>query len=115
VSDDWECVGIIGVDAGLCWVGDPCYVLKDRSEARPKDIGKDWHQFCARLSSRERGHAAQWNYDAGHAGLGVTVGTGHGDGSYPVMVRRNAEGRVMAVMVDFDPPDEDGEEIEAEP
>lgn len=110
---DWEQVGVIGVDAGLCWVGDPCYVIKDRDEARPMDLGQNWADFCERLHRREVGHAAQWNHGK-HPGLGVTVGTGYGDGEYPVLVRRNAEGRVMAVMVDFDPPtpadDEDEEE-----
>jgi len=110
----WEQVGVIGVDAGLCWIGDPCYVLKDKAEKRPFDLGKDWHGFCERLWKREARGAAQWNHDGGHAGLGVTVGTGHGDGEYPVLVRRNAEGRVMAVMVDFGWPGAD-DEAEAEP
>jgi len=108
---DWEKVGVIGVDAGLCWIGDPCYIIRDSDDARPSDIGDTWHGFCERLHDRERGSAAQWNYDAGHAGLGVTVGTGYGDGEYAVYVKRKG-GRVMAVMVDFEGATEDeaGEE-----
>ena len=37
-------IGKIGVDAGLCWVGDPCYIL--HPETPPKTIGKDWDEFC---------------------------------------------------------------------
>lgn len=24
---NWTQVGVIGVDSGLCWVGDPCYCV----------------------------------------------------------------------------------------
>jgi hypothetical protein len=37
-------VGHIGVDAGLCWVGDPCYIL--HSDKLPETIGKNWSEFC---------------------------------------------------------------------
>jgi hypothetical protein len=37
-------VGEIGIDAGLCWVGDPCYVL--HTDQPPKAIGKSWEEFC---------------------------------------------------------------------
>lgn len=98
---NWEKAGVIGVDAGLCWIGDPCYILDDRSE-RPSDIGKTWVEFCDRLSGREDKCVAQWKHADDYPGLGVTVGTGHGDGCYQVYVRRDGSGRVMAVMVDFE-------------
>lgn len=105
----WERVGEIGVDAGLCWVGDPCYLLQDTGSGRPKELGKDWKAFCDLLWKKEDGtQTAQWNYDHGRPGLGVTVATGWGDGTYDVYVRR-AEGRVKAVMVVFD---EDAAEAE---
>ncbi len=28
----WEKIGQIGVDAGLCWIGDPCYILHKEEE-----------------------------------------------------------------------------------
>ena len=100
---EWETVGEIGVDAGLCWIGDPCYII--HPDSLPEDIGKDWDEFCNRLFEREskvnHGGASQWNYDKGHSGLGVTVSTGYGDGMYPVQVRRNNEGRVAEVRVVF--------------
>ena len=129
-EEDWEEVGVIGVDAGLCWIGDPCYVLHRQGEKAPEDIGKDWGEFCGKFDELKylpyteeetqelgisnetfktlKGKAyiaskdtLQFNYDKGHKGLGVCVSTGYGDGFYPVLVKRNAEGRVMAVMVDF--------------
>ena len=27
INEEWEHIGEIGVDAGLCWLGDPCYIL----------------------------------------------------------------------------------------
>ena len=37
-------IGEIGVDAGLCWIGDPCYIL--HADPAPRAIGKDWEEFC---------------------------------------------------------------------
>src|SRR5438270_340558 len=37
-------IGEIGVDAGLCWIGDPCYIL--HTDQPPKAIGKSWDEFC---------------------------------------------------------------------
>src|SRR5690606_15746733 len=45
-------VGSVDVDAGCIWVGDPCYVLKDADEARPKDLGDNWHDICKRFFTR---------------------------------------------------------------
>jgi hypothetical protein len=90
----WEKVGIIGVDAGMCWVGDPCYIL---AGDRPKDLGTSWGDFCSRME----GDVTQLNYNLGHPGLGMVVSTGYGDGTYNVYVRRTREGRIGAVKVVF--------------
>jgi len=104
----WEQVGEIGVDAGLCWVGDPCYIMGKDASSHPCE---KWSDFCAQLHSdpdHEKGFK-QWDYPAGHSGLGVTVNTGYGDGTYPVFIRRNHEGRVAEVKVVFDGPELDEE------
>jgi hypothetical protein len=93
----WKLVGNFGVDAGICWIGDPCYVF--HKEKSPKAIGKDWGDFCNKLDDM-RTHKS-FNYDMGHEGLGVCVSTGWGDGFYPVYARI-VGGRVMQVFIDFD-------------
>ena len=96
MSEKWEQIGVIGVDAGLCWLGDPCYVL--HTDKTPKSIGKNWSEFCDIITKKDN---HQFNYDAGHPGLGVVVSTGYGDGCYPVEIRRNDEGRIAEVRVKF--------------
>lgn len=90
-------VGTIGVDAGVCWIGDPCYVL--HSQKPPKDIGQDWDDFCVRLLGSRL--ARQFCFDGGRAGLGVCVRTGYGDGIYPVYADITSDGRVRSATVQF--------------
>ncbi len=99
VKRKWEKVGVIGVDAGLCWLGDPCYIMGEDASSHP---AKTWAEFCAKLSMIEKGGVAIWNYKLGHEGLGITVSTGYGDGTYPVFVKRNSESRIIEVKVVFD-------------
>lgn len=92
----WERVGVVGVDAGLVWLGDPCYILHTK---KPEAIGKDWGDFARSL---DRGaDAQQMNYDKGHPGLGVVVTSGYGDGTYPVEVRRLADGTIAEARIVF--------------
>ena len=100
-------VGVIGVDAGLCWIGDPCYIL--HAEEQPEDIGKNWLDFCDIVDRKgDKDGAAQFNYRLdGGPGLGVVVPTGYGDGTYPVYVTTNRDGRVISVEVRFDQDDQD--------
>jgi len=93
-------VGMIGVDAGLCWIGDPCYIHHDKN---PKEWGKDWGEFCANLHKKESRPGptlAQFNYDKGHAGLGVCVSTGLGDRAYDVHAEVNGK-RIVSATVTF--------------
>jgi hypothetical protein len=93
-------IGEIGVDAGLCWIGDPCYVL--HADPTPAAIGKSWDQFCDILRDDDRYPVArQFAYDLGHPGLGVVVSTGYGDGVYPVYAEFTDDGRIASVCVEF--------------
>ena len=93
--------GVIGVDAGLCWIGDPCYILhKDDKDKKPKSIGENWMDFCNNLGE-DYPTVKQFHYDRGHEGLGMCVSTGYGDGVYPVFVTKNSEGRVVRVTIEF--------------
>ena len=102
-------IGEIGVDAGLCWIGDPCYIL--HKEQPPQAIGKDWDEFCDTLGSNSE--FRQYDYDLGHPGLGVVVSTGYGDGTYPVFAGFNDEGRIAKVWVEFIAEDDSNETEEA--
>jgi len=92
-------VGEIGVDAGLCWIGDPCYIL--HAEKLPASLGKDWSEFCDKLKDLH----TQFKYDMGHDGLGVCVSTGLGDGTYDVMAEivndPDFGRRVKSIKIDF--------------
>lgn len=95
---NWKKIGYIGVDAGLCWVGDPCYIL--HKEKLPETLGKDWSDFCTKLGD----DVTKFNYELGHEGLGVCVSTGYGDGLYPVYANIE-KGLVRGIWVDFCGPD----------
>src|SRR5258708_22420227 len=114
--DRWVLAGMITVDAGLCWVGDPCYF----ADGRPKEFGNSWSgnttfppkssvpdipgpNFCDNLEGKDREGigTAQWNHDNGGPGLGVTVTTGYGDGCYPVYVRINKDGVIVEMRTVF--------------
>ncbi len=94
----WEKVGVIGVDAGLCWIGDPCYIIGKDVNKQP---AKTWEEFCDKLFANESSQVMQWNYELGHVGLGVSVQTGYGDGVYDVFVKRTKEGRIAEAKVVF--------------
>lgn len=98
---NWQKVGMIGVDAGLCWIGDPCYCVTPDANNHP---AQTWKEFCRKLPKRAM--SKQWNYIKGRPGLGVSVSTGYGDGDYPVYVKKNRDGRISEVKVIFIQEDE---------
>jgi hypothetical protein len=91
-NSKWVKVGEIGVDAGMVWIGDPCYIL--HTEEPVKGIGKDWGEFCDLLP--DNGPLMK-EFDGG---LGCVVGSGDGDGCYDVRARVK-NGRVYEVKVVF--------------
>jgi hypothetical protein len=96
----YKLIGEIGIDAGVCWIGDPCYIL--HTDRLPKAIGKDWDGFCNLLyQDRPDQVCKQFDYDSGFAGLGVAVSTGYGDGSYPVYAAFDPEGRIARICIEF--------------
>jgi hypothetical protein len=106
----WKKVGVVAVDSGTIWLGDPCYVL--HREPTPPDLGKDWQDFSRRTFEREekagtpgvaqfQRHHSEEGYCQGWEALGVTVSTGYGDGVYPVEVRRSEDGRIAEVRIVF--------------
>lgn len=84
-----EQIGTIGVDAGLCWVGDPCYCVTPDADNHP---AQTWDEFCEK--TKEGDH---WIFEAG-----ICVTTAYGDGEYPVFIERNQAGRITKLLVVFD-------------
>lgn len=124
-KEGWKLVGTFGVDAGLCWIGDPCYVMGTGAP----DWARDWDRFCAELGKREEAQGdtgitlfgfassakredfeTDEDYTASLKthGCGIACSTGYGDGTYPVWAKTNAEGRVVAlhICLDGQPPAE---------
>jgi hypothetical protein len=104
--NDFVYVGNIWVDAGVVWVGDPCYSITGDAEYAPKT----WHEFCNQTFDEKAkitdGVTAPLKQGEKYEpGLGLEISSGFGDGSYPVYVKYSDEGewgkRVSAVIVDF--------------
>lgn len=64
---------------------------------RPMPDGMSYNACC---------HATLSDAQGGQVDLGAAFSTGYGDGLYPVFVKRNAEGRIMQVLIDFEDDDE---------
>lgn len=98
-------IGSVWVDSGQMMLGDPCYLEQwgghDAAFDRPGEYS--YAGACTATCSDE---------SAGMLGDGLAAvfSTGYGDGTYPVDVTYNSEGRVVAVTILFDEdPDEDAE------
>lgn len=92
----YELVGHVGVDAGLIWVGDPCYVVAQDSS----HSFESWSDFCDLLQKNEKDGVTIFSYQAGHEGMGIAISSGWGDGCYPVYVKRK-DGRIKELKVVF--------------
>jgi hypothetical protein len=90
----WSEAGIVNVDSGQLLIGDPAYLAE---KTHPGQM--DWDAFHATIDFEE--NTQQLNHEKGHAGLGVLVSTGWGDGTYIVETRESC-GRVVEVRIKFD-------------
>jgi hypothetical protein len=101
-------IGSVWVDSGQMMLGDPCYLEQwgghDAAFDRPGEYS--YAGACTATCSDE---------SAGMLGDGLAAvfSTGYGDGTYPVDVTYNSDGRVVAVTILFDE-DADPEEEKAE-
>ena len=123
MDEDWKHIGDIGVDAGICWIGDPCYILADGDQpgldydklidSWPRDKTPEtkerYKQNLMRnmpdLTPKELEISVEAQLIMAQAlvyehELGICVSTGYGDGSYPVYARIK-DGRVREVKVVF--------------
>jgi len=93
-SDIMKEIGQVSSDSGLCWIGDPAYVVHKKE--LPENLGKNWDGFVDKLGPT----ISRFQFDNGNKGLGITVTTG-GDGSFPVYAK-TGDGKVKSIMIIFD-------------
>ena len=93
-ADIMKEIGQISSDSGLCWIGDPAYVMHKKE--LPKNLGKDWQGFVDKLGPT----VSNFAFDNEKKGLGITVTTG-GDGSFPVYAKTD-DGKVKSIVIIFD-------------
>jgi len=104
-NDAWVRIGSVGVDAGMLYIGDPCYIHRTplgRSTGDKaawaeflRDIappGKDWLETTTTVMGKLPNGAP---FPAG-----VVTTSGYGDGEYPVEVQYS-NGRIARIKVDF--------------
>jgi len=83
-----ELVGYCGVDAGLIWLGDPCYI---KNHPELNDESK-WQEFCESLRDMNLPQEAY---------SGVLTRTGWGDGEYPVYATKTKDGDIKKIEIVF--------------
>lgn len=89
----WIRVGQVAVDSARLTIIDPCY-CKLLSEKEEESI----------LWDSEHASMVQYHFPLGHAGLGVSVRTGYGDGLYDVygLVKDTGMGiRITEIKIKF--------------
>lgn len=91
-----ENVGTVYVDSGCIMVGDPCYTATNDASSRVEK----WGEFSDRIFDDKNKRASGVSEPVG-TGIGLVVDSGYGDGSYPVTITRNSEGRIASVTVTF--------------
>jgi hypothetical protein len=87
-----DLIGRVGVDSGLMYIGDPCYVID-------KPLGQmDWGEFLNMMyGGRDPDVGLTWIIENGTA---IVSSTGYGDGEYPVYAEYK-DGRVARIIIDF--------------
>lgn len=99
-------VGVCAVDSGQIMLTDPCYVkyFVDGEEYAPT-VSEETHPYSyngACGASLSEAGGGQLRFGLGHAGAGVCVSTGIGDGLFPVYLEYDEEyGELMSVTIQF--------------
>jgi hypothetical protein len=77
------------------------WVLADDINKRPKACAGTYGYAGACEATLGADMGGQLNFYLGHAGAGVAVSSGYGDGTYPVYAHYNKDGRVRKVEIVF--------------
>lgn len=93
-TDEWVQIDTIPVDSGQVCISDPCYSRDYDQDVLP----------VALTAIQDQETVYNVNGDT------VVACTPHGDGMYPVYVKYNERGQVIALMVTLDWDEDNGEE-----
>lgn len=88
-----ELIGHCGVDAGLIYIVDPCYI---KSQPLVAD-GEKWQEFCQEFYKGDK-HGGTHSREMCN---GVVTNTRNGDGNYPVYAIKNKEGETLRIVIEF--------------
>lgn len=102
----WRLVGHVAVDSGQLLITDPAYLGKyvdddfdgntsELSRTKPKPSYSYSGCCVARQSKTHCGQTPSGEFK----GAGFVAATGYGDGTYPVYVSYNKEGRVASIKI----------------
>lgn len=105
-QDEEIVIGHAFVDAGLLWVGDPCYIMGNDASCQVAN----WKEFCDLTERPDLMRGRGGCSEPLGKGIGFAVRTGWGDGSYPVTITVSSGGPVTSVTVTFDEDDEADED-----
>ncbi len=108
-------IGVLDVDSGCVYLGDPCYFLHKEKKDIPKVFRNNWEEFCEKTlfpSQKEEpvtilGHSD--NPDS--KGLGLVVSTTYGDGTYNVYGNFDNRGQLVGIYIDLSGENDEAEEI----
>ena len=94
-------IGTVGVNAGMLYIGDPCYVI-DAPLGR-----RAWDQFLKEIAGPEgylESHAVVEGETAtgNRFPAGLVLVSGAGDGEYPVYAEFTADGLIARVTINFE-------------
>jgi hypothetical protein len=96
-------IGSVGIDAGMLYLGDPCYIKW--TALIDGDAG--WSRFLKGIATPGEDYLVDHSQVLGRMPngrtfpAGMVVTTGHGDGEYPVTATFDADGCVCSVTVTF--------------
>ena len=98
MNSNWEFLGYVSINTGSIFIGDPCEIIE-----RYKKF-KDWLDELERNKLTQRSELQYHSKadDGRNYPSFVQSGTGYGDGCYKVWVKKNEEGRVMQIKIDFE-------------
>lgn len=109
ITTELELLGHCSVDSGQILIGDPCY-LSDFADDSDQvwDLSNKFGEYsyqgasATTLSSEGGGTLGE--------SLAIVVSSGYGDGSYPVYVTRDENGRIATATIVFISDEEDEDE-----